>query len=142
MPQEGEPLQTAFHLEDVFVSSLTVLAEIEPTYSREPADSVDAAIAPTDPLPAERDRPKATIRDIRAVRSLLYNRLLLETVLKRIEKAEAIVLSYLLTQDRSAAQIGPYLVEVDPDNYIHLTMTDSDGWRQLHIPEPEEDFTK
>lgn len=82
----------------------------------------------------ERERPKATPRVRRAVRSLFLNRLLLERVLVRIEKAEAIITSYLLAQGDTKAQIGPYLVEMDEDNRINLTPTEDDGWQQMRIP--------
>ena len=82
----------------------------------------------------ERERPKATPRVRRAVRSLFLNRLLLERVLARIEKAEAIITSYLLAQGDSKAQIGPYLVELDECNQINLTPTEDDGWQQMRIP--------
>lgn len=82
----------------------------------------------------ERERPKATPRVRRAVRSLFLNRLLLERVLARIEKAEAIITSYLLAQGDSKAQIGPYLVELDEDSRINLTPTEDDGWQQMRIP--------
>lgn len=81
---------------------------------------------------------KATLRDIRAARSLLYNRLLLEVVQRRIENAEAIVLTYLVTQEGTSAQIGPYLVEVDAANDISVTkIGGNDGWKQPHFPELE-----
>lgn len=82
----------------------------------------------------EQERPKATPRVRRAVRSLFLNRLLLERVLLRIEKAEAIILSYLLAQGDSKAQIGPYQVELDECNQIGLTPTEDDGWQQMRIP--------
>lgn len=86
----------------------------------------------------EREIPRATHREVRAIRSLLYNRLLLEAVQRRIEKAEAIIISYLLTQDDTSAQIGSYLVEVDTDHSIGVTKTGNDnGWRQPHFPELE-----
>lgn len=83
----------------------------------------------------EREKPKATPRVARAVRSLFYNRILLERALARIEKAEAIIVSYLLAQDDSNAQIGPFHVEMDDRNQISLTPTEDDGWQQLRIPE-------
>lgn len=82
----------------------------------------------------ERERLKATPRVRRAVRSLFLNRLLLERVLARIEKAEAIITSYLLAQGDSKAQIGSYLVELDEDNRINLTPTEDDDWQQMRIP--------
>lgn len=90
-----------------------------------------------EPILVERETPKATLRDVRAVRSLLYNRLLLEVVQRRIEKAEATILSYLLTQSTTSAQIGPYLVELDASDRIGLTQTETDGWYQLYFSELE-----
>ncbi len=102
------------------------------------AENTRDEVAPADVRPAEAEGPKPTIREVRAIRSLLYNRLLLEAVLRRIEKAEAIILSYLLTQDDTSAQIGPYLVEVEADHSLDVTKTgDDDGWRQSYFPEIE-----
>jgi hypothetical protein len=81
--------------------------------------------------------PETTLRDVRAARSLLYNRLLLEVVQRRIERAETITLSYLLRQGDTSAQLGPYLVEVDEAQSIAITKTGDDGWRQLYLPELE-----
>ena len=93
---------------------------------------------PTDLRPAEVERPGPTIREVRAIRSLLYNRLLLEVVQRRIEKAEVIILSYLLLQGETGAQIGPYLVEVDADHGIGVTrIADDDAWHQPYFPEME-----
>lgn len=83
----------------------------------------------------EQDRPRATHRVRRAVRSLFLNRLLLERVLIRVERAEAIIASYLLAQGDLKTQIGPYYVELDECNRISLTPTEDDGWRQMRIPE-------
>lgn len=75
------------------------------------------------------------LRDVRAIRSLLYNRLLLEAVQRRIEKAEVIILSFLLTQGNASAQIGPYFVELDATQHLTITKTEDDGWCQLYFPE-------
>lgn len=90
-----------------------------------------------EPVQIEPERPKATLRDMRAVRSLLYNRLLLEVVQRRIEKAEAIIHSYLLAWGDSTAQIGPYLVELDDTKGLFFTQTETDGWKQLRLPEAD-----
>lgn len=104
-------------------------------------DAVDGLLdgnVPADLHPAEVERPGPTIREVRAIRSLLYNRLLLEVVQRRIEKAEVIILSYLLLQGEAGAQIGPYLVEVDADHGIGVTrIAEDDGWRQPYFPEME-----
>ncbi len=95
------------------------------------------------PLPAgqraitEREVPAPTLREVRALRSLLYNRLLLEVVQRRIEKGTVTILSYLLTQEGLSAQIGPYFVWLDEDNNVEAlrTLSDYDGWQQLNFPE-------
>lgn len=85
-----------------------------------------------------REAPAPTLREVRALRSLLYNRLLLEVVQRRIEKAEATILSYLLTQEGSSAQIGPYFVWLAEDNNIEaLRILSDDDWQQLCFPEME-----
>lgn len=69
---------------------------------------------------------------------LLYNRLLLEVVRRRIEKGAATIRSYLLTQESLSAQIGPYFVWLDEDNNIEALRTLSDDdWQQLYLPEIE-----
>lgn len=90
-----------------------------------------------EPVQVESERPKATLRDMRAVRSLLYNRLLLEVVQQRIEKAEAIIHGYSLAWGDSTAQIGPYLVELGDAKHLFLTRTETDGWEQLRLPEAD-----
>lgn len=111
------------------------LARESPNQEIEHPNGQEAVSQPNSP---EIVKPKATLRDIRAARSLLYNRLLLEVVQRRIENAEAIVLSYLVTQEGTSAQIGPYLVEVDAANDISVTkIGGNDGWKQPHFPELE-----
>lgn len=86
----------------------------------------------------EREAPAPTLREVRALRSLLYNRLLLEVVQRRIEKGAATIRSYLLTQESLSAQIGPYFVWLDEDNNIEALRTLSDDdWQQLYLPEIE-----
>jgi len=86
----------------------------------------------------ESEAPAPTLREVRALRSLLYNRLLLEVVQRRIEKGTATILSYLLTQEGLSAQIGPYFVWLDEDNNIEALRTLSDDdWQQLYFPEIE-----
>ena len=65
----------------------------------------------------------------------IINRLLMEVVQRRIERAEVVILSYLLTQSDTSAQIGPYLVELDADQHVTVTKTEDDGWRQRYFPE-------
>jgi hypothetical protein len=82
----------------------------------------------------EREKSMVTPRVVRAVRSLVYNRLLLERVLQRIEKAEAIVLSYLLARGDSTTQIGLFHVELDEANHLTITRAEAEGWEQMIIP--------
>lgn len=141
MAKEGQPSQAILFADELqeFTSSLPTdpsssiaIEEVHP--ENEPPIST-----PAEPNIVEREVPKATLREVRAVRSLLYNLLLLEAVQRRIEKAESIVLSFLLIQDSASAQIGPYLVEADAANHISVTKTgDDDGWKQPYFPEMEE----
>ena len=99
------------------------------------ARTVPDAFVAVEPVQLERERPKATLRDVRAVRSLLYNRLLLEVAQRRIEKAEAVIFAHLLTQGGASAQIGPYLVEADATQHLTVTKTEDDGWYQPYFSE-------
>ena len=142
MAKEGEPPQSALFSTEFADSSPSVVAVIEleigETTLKDNKNTCDDA-ASVDVGLAEAERPKPTIREVRAARSLLYNRLLLEMVQRRIEKAEAIVLSYLLTQEDTSAQIGPYLIEMDANDEINVTKTeDEDGWFQLYFSNLEE----
>lgn len=136
MTKEGAPLQKSL----LFMGPVRPAPPVEPARG-EGAGATEAASNGSAPAvrPAAVERPQPTVREARAIRSLLYNRLLLEAVQRRIEKAEAIILSYLLTQEGACAQIGPYWVEVDADGRIGLTKTaDDNGWSQLYFPEVEE----
>lgn len=136
MAKEGEPDQTALFTSELLETTSTAPVEIIPATAIEEAPTEHEFPVPiTEPAVIKREAPKATIRDVRAVRSLLYNRLLLERVLARIEKAEAIIVSYLLSRGDSNTQIGPYQVELDENNQITLTPTEDDGWQQMRIPE-------
>lgn len=99
------------------------------------ARTVPGTFVAVEPVQLEREKPKAALRDVRAVRSLLYNRLLLEVAQRRIEKAEAVIFAYLLTQGSASAQIGPYLVEADAAQHLTVTKTEDDGWYQLYFSE-------
>ena len=138
MAKEGGPDQTALFTGKLLEASLPAPLEVPSATVVEKAfKESEVPISAVVPTPTKREAPKATLREIRAVRSLLYNRLLLERVLIRMEKAEAIILSYLLTQDAAATQIGVYLVELDPNSQIHITQTETDCWRQQQFAELE-----
>lgn len=84
----------------------------------------------------KREARTPTLREVRAVSSLLRNRLQLEVVERRIKKTTDIIISYLLTQDSLSAQIGPYLVWLNENNDIEALRTLSDDdWQQLYLPE-------
>lgn len=142
MAKEEEPPQMALFSPELCDSSPpTTVALTEPeigeTFTEFENDGND--VVPADLGSVELEKPKPTIRELRAARSLLYNRLLLEAVQRRIEKAEAIILSYLLTQANSVAQIGPYFVELNEDLSLGVTKTeDEDGWHQLYFSEIED----
>jgi hypothetical protein len=139
MTKEGEPSQRALlSVALVDPSLLAVVIEPEGGERLDATEDLHDGNVPTGVRPAEVERPRPTIREVRAIRSLLYNRLLLEVVQRRIEKAEVIILSYLLIQGETGAQIGPYLVEVDADHGIGVTrIADDDGWHQPYFPEME-----
>ena len=140
MAKEVTPAQALLFTGELHETASSALIEAPPTIAveedcqeSEPPISTHA-ISHT----RERETPQVTRREVRAARSLLYNRLLLEVIQRRIEKAEAIVLSFLLMQDEATAQIGPYLVEIDTTNSIAVTKTDDDdGWKQPYFPEIE-----
>jgi hypothetical protein len=136
MSGEGEPHQAGLFTNG-FPSELIPIAE----YPFEEDGSAEQPSEPDEAVAAEPEPPSATYREIRAVRSLMYNRLLLEVVQRRIEKAEAIVRSYLLTQDDGTVRIGPYEVEIDEIVQISASkVEEDDGWYQLNIPEMDEDL--
>lgn len=141
MAKEGEPPQMALFSTELIDFSLpkpVVLAEPEIGETLKEAEDADGVVEPIDACLAEPETPKPTVRELRAVRSLLYNRLLMEVVQRRIEKAEAVILSYLLTQKNSFSQIGPYFIELGEEHFLEVTKTEDDsGWCQLYFPEWE-----
>jgi hypothetical protein len=107
---------------------------------KENDDSPSAARQSTS---TERQAPAPTLREARALRSLLYNRLLLQAVERRIEKGAATIISYLLTQENLSAQIGPYFVWLAENNTIEAVKTlNDDEWQQLYLPEIEPESIK
>jgi hypothetical protein len=139
MGKEGEPIQSVLFAGELLEAPLPACAETIPTLEIKTASEAPlppvTTIEAIEPVLVVHETSKPTIRDLRAVRSLLYNRLLLEVVQRRIEKAETILLSYLLTQGSSMAQIGPYLVELDESDYICVTQTEANGWFQTQFSE-------
>lgn len=122
---------------DGFTPDLIAIVE----YPFEEDESVKQPSEPDETDAVESKSPPATYREVRAVRSLIYNRLLLEAVQRRIEKAEAIIQSFLLTQDGGTVRIGPYEVVVDKTAQLSASkVQEDDGWYQLNIPETEEDL--
>ena len=143
MAKEGEPPQMALFSPERTDSSLptpVVLTELEIGETHTGAEDADGVVEPIDSCFVEPERPKPTARELRAVRSLLYNRLLMEVVQRRIEKAEAVILSYLLTQANPFSQIGPYFVELGEDHFLAVTKIEDDsGWCQLYFPDLKSD---
>ena len=90
----------------------------------------------------EREGQETTIRLVRAIRSLAYNRHMQPLVAQRIERAEAAIHSYLLLRDAREAQIGPYEVKVDEVDNIHLKQLYVNDWHQmpLSMRKGQEDF--
>ena len=125
-------------LTDYSLPTPVVVAESEIGETHTEAEDADGGVGVADLCLTEPETPKPTIRELRAVRSLIYNRLLLEIVQRRIEKAEAVILSYLLTQENSFSQIGPYFIELGEDHFLEVTKIEDDsGWCQLYFPEWE-----
>jgi hypothetical protein len=86
----------------------------------------------------ERAAPEATIRLIRAIRSLAYNRQLQPLVEERIERAEATIRSHLLLQDATEVQVGPYEVQMNGSDEIQITRLSVDEWQQMPLSLTEE----
>ena len=87
----------------------------------------------------EREGTEATIRVLRAIRSLAYNRRLQPLVEERIERAEATIRSHLILQGTAEAQIGPYEVQTNEKNEIRITRLAVDEWQQMPLSINEED---
>ena len=86
----------------------------------------------------EREGTEATIRVLRAIRSLAYNRRLQPLVEERIERAEATIRSHLILQGTAEAQIGPYEVQTNEKNEIRITRLSVDEWQQMPLSIDEE----
>ncbi len=81
----------------------------------------------------EREGPEVMIRLIRSIRSLAYNRKLQPLVEDRIERAEASLRGYLLTNGLAATRVGPYQVDMDEEGGISLARQPGDDWQQLTL---------
>jgi len=86
----------------------------------------------------EREGPESTIRLLRAIRSLAYNRRLQPLVEQRIERAEATIRSHLILQGTAEIQIAPYEVQASEDDDIQLTRLSVDEWQQMPLSIGEE----
>jgi hypothetical protein len=143
MAIEREPSQMGLFVPSLMDAALSQPAAAAAIPAEEELPQVDEGEVRCESDPVgegiEASPPTATVREVRAVRSLVYNRLVLDVIQRRIEKAEAIVRSYLITQDGGSTRIGPYLVDMDEAEQIEVVkVEDDDGWRQLNIPEVEE----
>jgi hypothetical protein len=81
----------------------------------------------------EQEGSEATIRLVRAIRSLAYNRRLQPLVEDRIERAEATIRSHLLSSETTEARLGPYEMRVDDEGEIQIRRISQDGWRQMPL---------
>lgn len=71
----------------------------------------------------------------RAVRSLAFNRSLLPAVEDRLDRAESIVRSRLLSSGGESIQAGPFGVSLDEDQNVKLEWHGGDDWQQLQLPD-------
>ena len=83
----------------------------------------------------EREGPEVMVRLMRSIRSLAYNRELQPLVEDRIERAEANLRGYLLTNGLAATRVGPYQVDMDEEGGISLARLPGDDWQQLPLPQ-------
>ena len=76
---------------------------------------------------------KETLKAIRAVRSLEYNRALKPKVEARLEKARSRLKAYLMLNGATSIRLGNYQAElVDGDPVV--TKVPPDGWEQVELP--------
>ena len=87
----------------------------------------------------EREGPETTIRLLRAIRSLNYNRRLQPLVKERIEKAEGTIRNHLLLHDSTEVRVGPYAVCENEEGEIWIKQLAVDGWRQMPLTAAEEE---
>ena len=88
----------------------------------------------------EREGLESTVRVLRAIRSLAYNRRLRPLVEERIERAEATIRSHLILRGTAEAQVGPYGVQTNERNEIKITRLSIDEWQQMPLSIHEENF--
>ena len=86
----------------------------------------------------ERESPENTIRLIRAIRSLSYNRNLQPLVEQRIERAEVTIRGHLLVKGTTGIQIGPYEVKINGPDEIEISKQSLDDWHQIPLSVKEE----
>ena len=88
----------------------------------------------------EREGLESTVRVLRAIRSLAYNRRLQPLVEERIERAEATIRSHLILRGTAEAQIGPYGIQTNEDYEIRITRLSIDKWQQIPLSIDEENL--
>ena len=88
----------------------------------------------------EREGPESTIRMLRAIRSLAYNRRLQPLVEERIERAEATIRSHLILHGKAEVQIGPYEAQTNDNDEIQITRLSVDEWQQMPLSIRKENF--
>ena len=88
----------------------------------------------------EREGPESTIRLLRAIRSLAYNRHLQPLVEERIARAEATIRSHLILSGTAETQIGPYEIQANDNNEIQITRLSVDEWQQMPLSINEENL--
>ena len=81
----------------------------------------------------EREGLESTVRVLRAIRSLAYNRRLQPLVEERIERAEATIRSHLILRGTAEAQIGPYEIQTNEDDEITINRLAIDEWQQMPL---------
>ena len=88
----------------------------------------------------EREGLESTVRVLRAIRSLAYNRRLQPLVEERIERAEATIRSHLILQGTAETQIGPYEVQTNEHDEIRITRLAVDEWQQMPLSIRKDSF--
>jgi hypothetical protein len=75
-----------------------------------------------------------TVRVLRAIRSLNYNRRLLPLIERRIEYSEATIRNHLLLRGETEDQVGPYEIRLDDTGKVGVTQAYTDDWSQMDLP--------
>lgn len=89
-------------------------------------------------LHMEKEGLDDTVRLLRAIRSLSYNRSLQPLVERRIAQAEAIIRNRFVLEGAMEVRVGPYEVKMGESDEIRLTRVPVDGWRQAPLSIREE----